>query len=111
MFSQPRTQIGAFQAPLFPQILINNRATCFDALKIDYVTIIVAEAHKQVSVDKCDAPGTALFHLCKKKPLMWGNKGDGMKRAKIMQRCLTVQWPRPAFHLSLVQFDSLLFFF
>lgn len=63
-------QINAFQAPLLPQSLINNRATCFGTLKIDDVIIIVAEAHKQVSADKCAAPGTALFHLSKKKPLM-----------------------------------------
>lgn len=101
-----------FIAPPFPQSLLNNCATCLGTLKIDYVIIIVAEAHKQVSAFKCATPGTgtALFHLCKKKPLMWGNKRDGIKRVKIMQRCPMVQWPHPAFHLSLVQFDLNVFF-
>lgn len=63
-------QIDAFQALLFPQSLINNCATCSGTLKIDYETILVAEAQKQVSAFKCATPGTALFHLCKKKPLM-----------------------------------------
>lgn len=71
-------------------------------------TMILEDRHKQVLMDKCAASGTAPFTQCIKKPLMWGYKGDGMKRMKIMQRCLTVQWPHPAFHLSLAQFDSLL---
>lgn len=94
-----------FSAFLICHRVINNNDSTY------YIIFIVAEAHKQVPGDKCAAPGTALFYLCIKKPLMWGYKGDGMKRVKIMQRCLTVQWPRPAFHLSLAQFDSLLFFY
>lgn len=46
------------------------------------------------------------FYQYLKKLLKWGYKGDRMKRMKIMQHCLTVQWPHPAFHLSLAQFDS-----
>lgn len=101
--NSPKHRWMLFRLLICHRVINNNYGT-------HYIIIIVAEAHKQVSGDKCAAPGTALFCLCIKKPLMWGYKGDGMKRAKIMQRCLTVQWPRPAFHLSLAQFDSLLFF-